>query len=78
MFLEYLQCHSPMLFMLLSGLRVFEDVIYEYLDYFVIVFMDEILIYTKTKEEHERHLRMTLQVLREHHLYAKLENLSFG
>ena len=53
-------------------------VFYEYLDSFVIVFMDEILIYSKTKEEHERHLRMTLQVLREHHLYAKLENLSFG
>ena len=53
-------------------------VFYEYLDSFVIVFIDDILLYFKTREENEQHLRMTLQVLREHHSYAKLENLSFG
>jgi hypothetical protein len=44
----------------------------EYLDKFVIVFLDEILIYSKSEEENEHHLRMVLQVLRENQLYAKL------
>ena len=52
-------------------------VIREYLDYFFIVFLDDILIYSKSQEEHEQHLRMTLQVLREHQLYANSTNLSF-
>ena len=43
----------------------------EYLDSFVLVFIDDILIYSKTKEEHEQHLRLTLQVLRQHQFYAK-------
>ena len=42
---------------------------HEYLDYFVIVFKDDILTYSKSKEEHQQHLRMTLQVLKEHQLY---------
>jgi hypothetical protein len=49
----------------------------EYLDKFVIVFLDDILIYSKSEEEHEHHLRMVLQVLREHQLYAKLIKCSF-
>jgi hypothetical protein len=49
----------------------------EYLDKFVIVFLDDILVYSKSKEEHEQHMRMVLQVLREHHLYAKLRKCSF-
>jgi hypothetical protein len=48
-----------------------------YLDKFVIVFLDDILIYSKYEEEHEQHLRMVLQVLREHQLYAKLSKCSF-
>jgi hypothetical protein len=44
----------------------------EYLDKFVIVFLDEILVYSKSEEEHEKHLRMVLQVLRVHKLYANL------
>ena len=35
------------------------------------VFKDDILIYSNTREEHEQHFRMTFQVLREHQLYAK-------
>jgi hypothetical protein len=42
-----------------------------YMDKFVVVFIDDILIYSKTEEEHEEHLRLVLQKLREHHLYAK-------
>jgi hypothetical protein len=49
----------------------------DYLDKFVIVFLDDILVYSKTEEEHEQHLRMVLQVLREHQLYAKLSKCSF-
>jgi hypothetical protein len=52
-------------------------VFHEYLDKFVIVFLDEIIIYSKLEEEHEHHLRMVLQVLREHQLYAKLRKCSF-
>jgi hypothetical protein len=47
------------------------------LDKFVIVFLDDILVYSKSEEENEYHLRMVLQVLREHQLYAKLRNCSF-
>jgi hypothetical protein len=49
----------------------------EYLDKFVIVFMDDKLIYSKTEKEHEQHLRMVLQVLREHKLYVKISKLIF-
>jgi hypothetical protein len=49
----------------------------EYLDKFVIVLLDDILIYSKLDEEHEHHLRMVLQVLREHQLYSKLSKCSF-
>jgi hypothetical protein len=44
----------------------------DYLDKFVIVFLDEIPMYSESEEEHEQHPRMVLQVLREHQLYAKL------
>jgi hypothetical protein len=44
----------------------------EFLDKFVICFLDDILVYSKTKEEHKQRLRMVLQVLREHQLYSKL------
>jgi hypothetical protein len=48
-----------------------------YLDKFVIVFLDDILIYYKSEEEHEHHLILVLQVLRENQLYSKLSNCSF-
>jgi hypothetical protein len=48
-----------------------------YLDKFVIIFLDDILVYSKLEKEHEQHLRMVLQVLREHQLYAKLRKCSF-
>ncbi|WVZ80697.1 hypothetical protein U9M48_028154 [Paspalum notatum var. saurae] len=49
----------------------------EYLDKFVVVFIDDILIYSNTEEEHKEHLRLVLQKLREHKLYAKLSKCEF-
>ena len=49
----------------------------KYLDNFVLVFLDDILIYSNNEEEHEEHLRLTLQFLREHQLYAKLSKCDF-
>ncbi|KAK9153378.1 hypothetical protein Sjap_000858 [Stephania japonica] len=48
-----------------------------FLDRYVIVFIDDILIYSKTREEHERHLRDVLMTLREHRLYAKFSKCAF-
>jgi hypothetical protein len=53
--------------------RVFHD----YLDQFTIVFIDNILIYSKMSEEHEEHLRKILERLRSEKLYAKLEKREF-
>jgi hypothetical protein len=53
--------NAPYFIMCLMN-RVFR----EYLDKFVIVFLDDILIYSKYEEEYEKHLTMVIQVLREH------------
>jgi hypothetical protein len=47
------------------------------LDKFVMVFIDDILIYSKNEEEHARHLRIVLTRLREHQLYAKFNKCAF-
>jgi hypothetical protein len=47
------------------------------LDKFVVVFIDDILIYSKNEEEHARHLRIILTRLREHQLYAKFSKCAF-
>ena len=48
-----------------------------YLDRFVVVFVDDILIYSASEEEHGEHVRIVLQILREHQLYAKYEKCDF-
>ena len=48
-----------------------------YLDQFVVVFIDDILIYSKTEREHEEHLRTVLQTLRTQKLYDKLSKCKF-
>ena len=48
------------------------NVLSKYLDKFIVFFINYILIYSKTKEEHDEHLHIILQVLREHKLYAKI------
>ncbi|KAL0458747.1 UNVERIFIED_CONTAM: Transposon Ty3-G Gag-Pol polyprotein [Sesamum latifolium] len=64
--------NAPATFMALMN-RTFQ----EYLDRFVIVFIDDILIYSRNKEEHEQHLRIVLQILKEKELYAKLSKCEF-
>jgi len=48
-----------------------------YLDKFVLVFIDDILVYSRTPEEHAYHLREVLEVLRKHELYAELKKCEF-
>nr|GEZ87353.1 putative reverse transcriptase domain-containing protein [Tanacetum cinerariifolium] len=52
-------------------------IFHEYLDKFVIVFIDDILVYSKSKEEHEQHLRIMLEILRQKKLYAKFLKCEF-
>jgi hypothetical protein len=49
----------------------------EYLGKFVVVFIDDILVYSRSEEEHEEHLRLALQKLQKHRLYAKLSKCEF-
>ena len=53
--------------------RVFQP----YLDQFVVIFVHDILICSQSKEDHEDHLRIILQALREHQLYAKFSKYEF-
>ncbi|KAA0043118.1 ty3-gypsy retrotransposon protein [Cucumis melo var. makuwa] len=64
--------NAPTVFIDLMN-RVFR----EFLDTFGIVFIDDILIYSKTEAEHEEHLRMVLQTLRDNKLYAKFSKCEF-
>ena len=70
-----------MLFGLTNAPTAFIDLMHRvfrpYLDQFVIVFIDDILIYSRTHEEHERYLTIVLQTLREHKLYAKMSKWEF-
>jgi hypothetical protein len=56
---------------------VMNKVFMEYLDKFVVVFIDDILIYSKIEEEHEEHLRLVLEKLRANQLYAKFSKCEF-
>ena len=52
-------------------------VFHPYLDQFVMVFIDDILVYSKDAQEHEHHLRIVLQILREKQLFSKLNKWDF-
>jgi hypothetical protein len=47
------------------------------MDEFVVVYLDDILIFSKNQEDHDKHVRLVLGTLREHGLYAKLEKCEF-
>jgi hypothetical protein len=58
-------------------MNLMNKVFMEYLDRFVVVFIDDILIYSKNDSDHEEHLRMVLQKLRDNQLYAKFSKCEF-
>jgi hypothetical protein len=64
--------NAPTYFMYLMN-----NVVIEYLDKFVMVFIDDILVYSRSEEEHEEHLHLVLQELRDHRLYVKLSKCEF-
>ena len=70
-----------MSFGLTNALVAFMDLMHRvfqpYLDRFIIVFVDDILIYSKFEEDHEGYLKIVLQTLREHQLYAKFSKCEF-
>lgn len=53
-------------------------IFFPYLDQFVVVFIDDILVYSKSNEDHTEHLRVVLQVLKENNMYAIYPKVSFG
>ena len=68
-------------FGLTNALTTFMDlmnrVFRPYVDQFVVVFIDDILVYSKDAQEHEQHLRIVMEMLREKKLYAKLNKCDF-
>ena len=72
---------TVMPFGLMNALAEFMDLMHRvfqpYLDQFVVVFVDDILIYSQSEWEHEYHLRIVLQLLRDHQLYAKFSKCEF-
>ena len=64
--------NAPAAFMDLMH-RVFQP----YLDQFIVVFVDDILIYSQSEEEHEDHSQIVLQALRDYQLYAKFNKCEF-
>ena len=64
--------NAPAYFMSLMNMVFMEE-----LDKFVVVFIDDILIYSQSAEEHEQHLRIVLERLRAHELYAKFNKCEF-
>jgi hypothetical protein len=51
-------------------LYLMNKVFIKYLDKFIVVFIDDILVYSRSEEEHEEHIRLALQKFREHRLYT--------
>jgi hypothetical protein len=64
--------NAPTYFMYMMS-KVFMEYLYK----FIVVFIDDILVYSRNEEEHEGHLRLVLQKLRDHKLYAKLSKCEF-
>ena len=55
-----------------------DDILWPFTNSFVVVYVDDILIFNKSWEDHLQHLRSVLNTLRKHQLYANLEKCSFG
>jgi hypothetical protein len=72
MVMSFRLTNAPAYFMYLLN-----KVFMEYLDKFVVVFIDDILVYSRSEKEHEEHLHLVLQKHRDHKLYAKLSKCEF-
>jgi hypothetical protein len=59
-------------------MRLMDDVLRPFTNSFVVVYLDDILIFNRMWEEHMRHIQQVLSTLRQHKLYANLEKCSFG
>jgi hypothetical protein len=59
-------------------MRLMDDVLRPFTNSFVVVYLDDILIFSITWEEHMQHIQQVLSTLRQHKLYANLEKCSFG
>ncbi|WVZ52947.1 hypothetical protein U9M48_003945 [Paspalum notatum var. saurae] len=70
--MSFVLTNAPAYFM-----QLMNSMFMDYLDKFVVVFIDDILIYSKTEAKHEEHLRLVLQRLREHKLYANFNKCEF-
>jgi len=66
-------CNAPATFQ-----RTMNDIFREHLDVFVLVYLDDILVFSKTAEEHHKHLTMVLAILQKHQFYCKLSKCQFG
>ena len=65
--------NAPATFMALMN-----NIFHPYLDKFILVYLDDILVYSKDMGEHTKHLRLVFQLLREHRLFAKMKKCEFG
>jgi hypothetical protein len=63
---------------LATFMRMMDDIHRPFTNSFVVVYLDDILIYSRTWEEHLQHIQQVLNTLRQHKLYANLEKCSFG
>ena len=70
--IQFRLTNAPTTFMFLMN-----SIINQYMDKFVLVFIDDILVYSKTEEEHEDHIKVVLQNLRQHKLYAIFDKCDF-
>ena len=66
-------CNAPSTFQ-----RLMNSIMGEYIDNFVLVYLDDILVFSTTEHEHEHHLRLVFKKLREHKLQAKLKKCEFS
>ena len=71
--MQFCLCNSPATLM-----RVMNDVLRSFLDDFFIVYLDDILIFSKYREEHVRHAKQVLDVLKKENLFLKLSKCEFG
>ena len=59
-------------------IKLMDDVLRPFTNSFVVVYLDDILIFNRTWEDHMQHIQQVLSTLRQHKLYSNLEKCSFG